>query len=411
MKALSYISRILVGIVFVFSGFVKIVDPLGSTYKFIDYFNDAFHLPFLVPTAFTLAVIMSVVEILLGILLILNLRMKESAWTVLLFMSFFTPLTFYLAIANPVTDCGCFGDALVITNWETFWKNVIIMFFVLVVFRERKNYKQLFGKIEEWSIVGALSIILIFITLYSYNHLPIVDYRPYHIGTYIPDDMIVPESEQDNPDIYETILIYEKEGVEKEFKLTEIPDSTWKWKSTKNILQSEGYHPPIHDFTIVAQDGDDITDVILDDEEYVFLLISYDITKANTEHSEEINRLYDYCIDNNMKFLCMTSSLQDDIDEYVEKTDAAYKFYGTDEITLKTIVRSNPGLVLLKKGTVIDKWHFNDLPTTNNLEKGVLKNSLLKASNDSERKTYFILMLILALVSTLYYHFRKGNKK
>lgn len=423
MNALRLISRVFVGIVFIFSGFVKAVDPLGSTYKFVDYFQ-AFGLDFFEPIAFPLSLLMSAAEFIIGVALLIGIRMKPASWAVLLFMGFFTPLTFILALTNPVTDCGCFGDALILTNWETFYKNLLIMAMTLVIFFERDKFKQLFCTKVEWFITGGFTLLIIAISMSGYMHLPIMDFRPYKVGTYIPEKMVFPEDAE--PDQYETLLYYEKDGEVKEFTVSNMPDSTWKWVDTKNILVKTGYKPPIHDFVIESSEDGDITDVVLSDENYNFLLVSYDINKACKEGFKNIYPLAEYCKENNYAFKALTASSNNDVEELkdylkaelnIEDTEAeeqfetfyyyekdgetsmfteddlpdstwtfvhqeeelmmddnqndgfAFEFFNSDEITLKTIVRANPGLVLLKGGTVIDKWHFNDVPSIEEFKK------------------------------------------
>lgn len=405
MKVLRIFSRILIGVVFIYSGFVKIVDPLGSTYKFIDYFNDAFHLPFLEPTAFPLAIIMAAAELLIGIALLFGFRMKISAWAVLGFMSFFTPLTLYLAIANPVHDCGCFGDALILTNWETFWKNVIIMAFVLVIFLQRKKYPEIYGKIEEWIIVSLFAIATIWLSIYCYNHLPVMDYRPYHVGMDIQKGMEIPA---DAPvDEYETTFFYKNKntGTIEEFNSENYPwqdTVNYEFSDSKSVLIKKGYTPPIHDFSITTKEGEDITDIVLDDEGYTFLLVSYNLEEANTDKAPHLNDIYAFCKSKGYKFYGMTASVSDVVNEYKENTKAQYEFCTADEITLKTIVRANPGLVLLKKGTVLDKWHYNDLPSIDYLSGNLMAKSLDKYHSNYERKIWRNYALWIGLIALLY---------
>jgi uncharacterized membrane protein YphA (DoxX/SURF4 family) len=369
MKNLRLISRILVGVVFIFSGFVKGVDPMGSMYKFMDYFT-AFGMKQLEPAALPLAVLLIAFEFLLGVALVSNFKMKITSWITLIFMGLFTILTFYLALENPVQDCGCFGDAIILTNWETFWKNLIIMVFVVIVFIYRNKFQNTLKLIQEYSIMGIALAGILALNYYSYNHLPVIDFRPYNIGANIPEKMKIPE-DAPQPE-YKTILKYKKDGKIKEFELDNLPDSTWQWVETENILVEEGYQPPIHDFTITTLDGADITDIILEKKHPVFLLIAYDLKKASTKRSDiiqinDIARFANKQHDNS--FICLTASLEDAIKDFKKKSLAPYKFYNTDEITLKTIIRSNPGLMVIKDGTVFNKWHYNDLPTVKEVKK------------------------------------------
>ena len=408
MKIVRTISRIFVGIIFIFSGFVKVIDPLGSTYKFVDYFN-AFHMSFFIPFAIYLAILLSIAELIIGISLLFNVKIKIGAWSVLLFMSFFTFLTFILAIYNPVSDCGCFGDALILTNWQTFFKNLIIIVPTIIIFIERNKFKTSYSCIEQWSIVGFFAIVMFYISIYSYNHLPIIDFRPYKIGTHIPEKMIIPDNAPQ--DEYETLLYYEKDGEVKEFSLKNIPDSTWTWVETKNKLLKQGYHPPIHDFSISTIDGDDITDIILDSDDYYFLLVAYNIETTDLDCQNKVNDFADFCLDNGFKFICLTSSTNEQIEDFRQITNAQYEFGNTDEITLKTIIRSNPGLVLLKKGVIINKWHFNDIPEINQLSNKFIATSLTKYK--SQKDNYLIISLIVSslLLLCLYDRMRIRFKK
>ena len=376
MKYIRNISRIVIGVVFIFSGFVKGIDPLGSTYKFSDYFT-AFGMEQLDPLAFPLAIILSTFEFIVGVALIFNIKTRINSWIVLVFMSFFTLLTLYLAIDNPVSDCGCFGDAIIMTNWQTFAKNVVIMVFALIVFIYRNQFVSLFSNTKQYSILGIGIAFMVALSFYCYEHLPIIDFRPYNIGTHIPDKMKVPE---DAPKAeYKTILKYKKNGKIKEFTMDSLPDSTWQWVETKNIKVKEGYVPPIHDFTISTLEGEDITDIVLKQDKFTFLLIAYNLKKSSGENMGEINKIADFCNNkSNCSFICLTASIDKTINDFKNKYDTNFKFYNTDEITLKTIVRSNPGLMLIKHGTILDKWHHNDVPGPEKVSKEFLNNPKYK---------------------------------
>jgi len=372
MKYIRNFSRIIVGIVFVFSGFVKGIDPLGSTYKFSDYFT-AFGLEQLDPLAFPLAIILSTIEFLIGFALLFNIKTKINAWVVLLFMSFFTLLTFYLALENPVHDCGCFGDAIILTNWQTFGKNIIILVFVALIFIYRHQFQSGFTLKTEYGILALGALFMISTSVYCYEHLPILDFRPYNVGANIPEKMKIPEGAP-QPE-YKTILKYKKDGQIKEFTMDSLPDSTWQWVESKNIKIKEGYQPPIQDFTISTLDGKDITDVVLDQNKFVFILVMPNLKNASTEHIDEIKKLASHCMNKpNCSFISLTASIDQTIQTFKNKYQLPFQFYNTDEITLKTIIRSNPGLMLIKKGTILDKWHHNDLPTIPEIQEDFLEN-------------------------------------
>ncbi len=369
-KIFFTIGRIVLGIVFIYSGYVKGIDPLGSTYKFTDYFT-AFGMRQAIPIAFSLSVLQSAAEFIIGIALLLNLKTRLASIGALIFMIIFTPLTLYIAIKNPVHDCGCFGDALVITNWQTFWKNVVLLIpaIYLFAFRKKVENKRL-SFMHQWVMIGIFTIFILSLTAYCYRHLPIQDFRPYKVGVYIPDGMIIPE---DAPtDEYKSTFIYSKNDEQKEFGIDNIPDSTWTFVEAKHELIKKGYTPPIHDFTITTTDGIDLTDQVLANPNYSIMLVAYDINKTSIKNSDKVNKLVDFCKEKGYNFFGLTSSNTNDVSKFLDKTNGSYPFYNTDEITLKTIVRSNPGLVLLKEGTILGKWHINDIDNMANTVSNTL---------------------------------------
>lgn len=381
MKTLNNISRFIVGIVFIFSGFVKAVDPLGSAYKFTDYF-EAFGMEFFSFFALPLAILLSSLEFVIGFSILFSTRKKLTSYALLIFMSFFTILTFILAIFNPVTDCGCFGDALIMTNWQTFYKNLFLMLFVIILFINREKFEVVWTVKKQWLLIALPFIFSVLLSVYCYMNLPVIDFRPYSVGTYIPEKMITPP---DAPKAeYETILVYQKNGKEKEFALSNLPDSSWEWVSTENKLISEGYIPPIHDFTISTSAGNDITEIILNDNKFTFLLIAYDLKKTSLKNISEINQLASFAMESGKcNFICLTSSVESEINEFKDITKAPYMFFNTDEITLKTIVRSNPGLVLLKNGVILGKWHHRNIPSANEITEEYIENPKYQNNNNN----------------------------
>ncbi len=353
------LSRWIAGAVFVFSGFVKGVDPAGSAIKFTDYFT-AFGLQFMIPFSMSLAVLLILAEYLVGICLILGIRVREAAWGALLFMVAFLPFTLYLALFNPVSDCGCFGDALVLTNWETFFKNLFISIPVAIVFLTRKE------SIRPWpfwkeSLLFLLSMgMMLGVIIRSITHLPLMDFRPYHIGSNLPEKMRIPEGAPH--DEYETILVYEKNGVQQEFSLENYPwqDSTWTWVDTRTVLVSEGYQPPIHDFAVTGLDGSDLTQDLLDDPGYLFLLVSPNLEQCDPADLVMADSLAIQAEARGYRFLALTASPQLVMSPIRKANNLSYPFAMADETMLKTIIRPNPGLLLLHQGTVVNKWSHRD---------------------------------------------------
>lgn len=412
MKIIRNICRILVGLLFIYSGFVKGVDPLGSNYKFIDYFN-AFHLSWMNGTALFFSFLLSLAEFLIGLSLFLNIKTKWAAWGAMLFMAVFTPLTLILAIKNPVTDCGCFGDALVLTNWETFWKNIIILALTLVVFMQKEKFKSIFNFLEQTTLVIISAFFMLGIEFHCYRHLPIIDFRPYAIGKNITEGMTIPEGAPH--DEYEITLQYRNKqtGEIKDFTEENYPwqdTLNWEYVNSSEKLIKEGFKAPIHDFIIEHPEMGDITQDILQDNGYTFLVVSYNINKANPANQEKLNKLAAYAQENGYQFYGLSASLGDDIQKYTEAHHVNYEFCSTDEIQLKTIIRSNPGLVLLHGGTVIQKWGHRDLPEVEELkDKNLMAYCLSKQQNQTDK--YQIYSLILLYLTCLGFYLAKKYKK
>lgn len=361
------IARIIFGLVFLFSGFVKAVDPLGTAYKISDYL-EAFSLTPLDFLAFPSALILIATEFTIGFNILFNVHLKATTLIASIFMLIMTPVTLYLALANPISDCGCFGDAIVMTNWQTFYKNVVLCIILIIIAILKDNTRPWLSNWGAW-IVTLLPILISFgISIYCYNLLPILDFRPYKKGNNIIEGMSIPD---DAPlDRYETTFFYEKNGVEKAFTLDNYPaeDSTWTFVRQESKLIEQGYVPPIHDFSIVTEDGD-ITDIILEDAGYTLLIISHKVEKASTKNIKCIKSTIANAKKAGVNVIWLTSSYTDEIDNFRTKYGINDTFGATDDITLKTIVRSNPGLVLIKDANIIEKWHHNSLPTKDELNQ------------------------------------------
>ena len=361
------IARIIFGLVFLFSGFVKAVDPLGTAYKISDYL-EAFSLTSLDFLAFPASLLLIATEFTIGFNILFNVHLKASTWVASLFMLVMTPVTLYLAISNPISDCGCFGDAIVMTNWQTFYKNVVLCIILAIIALLQNHTRPWLSNWGAW-IVTLLPILISFgISIYCYNLLPIIDFRPYKIGNNIIEGMQIPE---DAPlDKYETTFFYEKDGIEQAFTLDNYPaeDSTWTFVRQESKLIEQGFVPPIHDFSIITEDGD-ITDLVLEDAGYTLLVISHKVEKASTKNIKCVKSTIANAKKAGAKVIWLTSSYSDDIEKFKSEYGINDTFGATDDITLKTIVRSNPGLVLIKDATVIEKWHHNSLPTKDKLNQ------------------------------------------
>lgn len=377
IKILVEISRIILGVTFIFSGFVKAVDPFGTAYKIEDYLA-AFNLSSLSFLAMTGSVLQSIVEFAMGACMLFGLYRRWNSRLTLAVMIFMTFLTLYLAIADPVDDCGCFGDALVITNWQTFYKNIVLLICSVVVFIYHERISNFFTGKTYWL---AFLYIFIFIGLFTFrNYLydPLFDFRPYKIGANLPELMDVEEGKGRNE---ETLLVYAKDGVEKEFTEENYPweDSTWVFVRMDTKVIAEGESSPIKDFVINKLDFNpqktelvdkyDITQEVLSDTNYVFLMITPLLEKMNFSYLSAFEDVENYAIDNGYKFYCLTASTTDEIMGWAKENVINFDFCSMDERALKTIIRSNPGLILLKNGTVVNKWADIAVPAESELVK------------------------------------------
>ena len=398
---IAAICRILLGIVFVFSGSVKAIDPLGTVYKIEDYLK-AFGGFFtdLLPLAEVAAWSLIVIELLLGICMLLNVRSRCTSWIALLFYLVMTPLTLYIAIQNPVSDCGCFGDAIVLTNWQTFWKNAVLIILAIVLFALRKSTHPLWRGWMELVIASGTIVLALSFMVWTHYHLPIKDFRPYKIGNHLPTLMEYPEDAE--PDQYDITFVYAKDGVEQTFPLENYPkgDSTWTFVRQNSKLIKKGYEPPIHDFEIINANGDDLTWDILESEEPITLVVMYDLAKADNaqmtkveilcnaatdckiipdtvvvseiaeEDAEEVVTNEDmdeeyideeYMVEPISHFYILTGSDTNEILNFCQEYPTMTDYICTcDPVTLKTIVRANPGVIVLQNGTVIDKYNVRN---------------------------------------------------
>lgn len=355
------ICRTLLGVTFIFSGFVKAIDPLGTTYKIEDYLNafGGFFTTF-TPLAEVAAWGLICFEFVLGVMLLLNVWTKVSSWLSLAMMLVMTPLTLYIALANPVSDCGCFGDALVLTNWQTFWKNIVLLLLVAGLLCTKKHIPQLFTKLVEVCIIMVvLGFTLGFMT-YSRLHLPVKDFRPYAIGNNLPELMEVPE---DAPqDEYLITFIYEKDGVMEEFTLENYPknDPDWNFVDQNSKLIKKGYEAPVHDFIITDEEYEDITFDVLEDERPVTLAVLYKVEKTDMKQAKRLNMMAMRAAENDEPFYLLTGSGDEEIEAFREEAGYEFPIYNCDPVTLKTIVRANPGIVVLEQGTVVDKYNLRN---------------------------------------------------
>ena len=360
------VSRTLLGLVFIFSGAVKAIDPFGTMYKIEDYLK-AFGGFFteLLPLADVAAVVLILLEVVLGVCMVLNVRTRWTSWLALVFYAVMTPLTLYIAINNPVSDCGCFGDALVLTNWQTFGKNVVLIILAIVLVILRKSVVPLWRGYMEIVIALVAATVTFAFMEYTYRHLPVVDFRPYKIGNHLPTLMEYPEDAE--PDQYEISFVYAQDGVEQTFTLENYPkgDSTWTFVRQESKLIKKGYEPPIHDLEIMNAYYEDITWDILESEEPVTLVVMYDLAKADTKQMAKVEALIgDEAMrqeGDEARVYILTGSGTDEIMAFCMEYPTLGDYICTcDPVTLKTIVRANPGVIVVQNGVVIDKYNIRN---------------------------------------------------
>jgi hypothetical protein len=363
MKVIRNICRILLGLLFIFSGFVKAVDPLGSQYKFEEYFL-ALGMDSFVPAALMFGIILFTVEFFLGFAFLFNIKVKQLSWLMLLFMGFFFFLTLWLAITNKVTDCGCFGDAMVMTNWETFFKNVILMLPTLIVFFTRKKFINNINVIYQ-GIIAAFGLgFVLWVAIHGLHHLPLIDFMPWKKGNIIAEQVLPQEEKAD------ILLVYKNKetGQTMEYTAKTLPyKDTVLWKKLEFVDQKkhvtqEYKEAPIHDFSIAAENGDTLTSGIIKNPSWQFVLVSYDLDETNHDAYGKLNELAGQCTKDSISFIGLTGTIWNTVNKFRHDINAKFEFYSVDPTALKSVVRSNPGLVLLKDGVVIDKWAWRDIP-------------------------------------------------
>ena len=401
LKMTVNLCRIIVALTFIFSGFVKAIDPIGLQYKLQDYLG-AIGIPGFLPDWMLLimAVLLAAVEFCMGIFLLFAIQRRLISKLIVVFMSIMTLITVWLVVANPVKDCGCFGDALHLTNTETLVKNIILLGCSIVIMQRPLAMFRFISESNQWIVINYTIVFIFVCSGLSLYYLPLFDFRPYRIGTNIPRGMEIPK-DAEQP-LFETTFIMEKGGQRKEFTLNDYPDSTWKFIDSKTVQVKEGYIPPIHDFSVAdRKTGKDLTDSVLRHKGNTFLLIAPYLERDDDSNFGDIDQLYEYAQTYNIPFYCLTASTAKAIQRWRDITGAEYPFCITDETTLKTIVRSNPGLLLLKDGTIINKWSHNQLPNGAKLSLPITQSALGKMPQDSvpgkilEIILWFILPLTL----------------
>jgi hypothetical protein len=378
--AVVWFCRIAVGLLFIFSGLVKANDPLGFSYKLEEYF-EVFHMLFLSDFALSIAILLCALEMILGFALLIGWRSVAVVWGLLLLIVFFGFLTFYSAYFKVVQTCGCFGDAIPLTPWQSFSKDMVLLALVLVLFVSRHSIKSIL-KPEAARMAFIIAVIFSFgFGIYTYNFLPVIDFLPYKVGANIPEAMKTPPGAE--PDKYE--ITYQlknkatgeaKTMTDAEYMKTNIwKDNNWEIKGEPvSRLVKAGFTPKIRDLSIQDAQGNNYTQELLSNPFYNVIIVAYNLNHTNDEAINKLNALAINLTQNyNIRTVLLTSNSPTDATAFAKQHHLLPDIFYADGVPLKTMVRSNPGVLLLKNGVVINKWHFHNVPTYDELEKTYFK--------------------------------------
>ena len=363
IKIIVHLFRYFVGALFIFSGLIKLNDPIGFSFKLEEYFGPTvFDLDFLIPIVLPMAIFIVIFEVILGLFLILGYKREFTLWSLLLMIIFFTFLTWYSAYFNKVTDCGCFGDAIKLTPWESFTKDVVLLIMIAFLFVKKDLVNPIINLNLQKLIIGTSLLVCFYITYFVLNHLPILDFRAYKIGDNIIENMRVPE---DAPkDIYEYEWLFsEGDEIKKYITNGEYPNAKGDFLTVETKLIQKGYEPSIYDFSIEVN-GNNLTDEILS-EEKLLIYISYNLEKFSSKAIENMKFSAEKAKNNGFKIIGLTASSVEDRNIFIKTNNLSFEFYTCDETALKTVVRSNPGAIVLKAGNVVDKKHYKDFSDLN----------------------------------------------
>ncbi|MEG1574072.1 MAG: DoxX family protein [Bacteroidales bacterium] len=407
IKSLTIILRIVVGVTFIFSGFVKGIDPIGTAIKLQEYFI-GFGIDILSPLSvlgrdfvstitLTLSVVLAALEFIIGANILFGIYRKVTSWILSLFMIVMTPLTLYLAFVNPVHDCGCFGEALVISNWVTFYKNLVLMITALFLFKYNNNYNGIYARPIRWIPLIYSIIFITSISVFSLLHQPFLDFRPYKNGTDIKA-MLATDKVQP-----EYLFIYEKGGVKKEFTLNNYPATDTTWHFVDRIEK----FPPVRDVApidfVIRENDVNITDWILNDTTYTFLLFVPSMTDGYDDSwQDRINELYDYAYENSYNFYCLSPDAEA-WRHSIEESGINYPCYTMDQTTIETIVRGNPAVALIKEGVLYWKSNPRDLPDMSQISEPLDKSAIgLKHTYSITKRVLFLSFVYLFPLLVLY---------
>lgn len=403
---LTNICRVLLALVLVLSGFVKAVDPKGTMYKLQEY-ADAFSIDaFSNEWLLFFAIILAAAEFLIGVFLLMGAYRRFMATIAFLVFIIFTPFTLYVAISDIVPDCGCFGDAIGMSNIASFLKNLFLLSLSVIVFLGRRRFVVNITAKNRWMVSLFAVFYIAFVETISLSYVPVLDFRNYAVGNNLR------ELVQGENDTYKLVMAFEKDGEMRLFEQDSLPDESWMFVENRSLLVAEGRKPAIGDFAILDWESDyDVAEDILADTGFVCIVVAEFLEEASVGRVDKINDLYDYCLDKNVTFLAVTASGEDDIELWRKRTGAEYPVYWADNMLLRSMTRANPGVVLLNDGVIVGKWNVAAMPEA---EQMMSPQSYRKAKDEvfgMDGKLFWALLLVLPLFVIVLIDLATGRKK
>ena len=401
-RLLTTLMRLVVGGLFVFSGFTKAVDPWGTCYKITDYLN-AMGMEQWGNTALFLAVALAALEFMVGIAIVVGAYRRSSVVIALLMMAVMTPVTLWLAISDAVPDCGCFGDALHLSNWATFFKNVLLILGLIYLLMFNKSLRGIYGPAVHWMVMAVSFAMVMAVAYYGYFVQPLIDYRPYPVGTRLASMDAAGSEDENSEDDF--IFIYSRDGVEQEFTIDSLPDEEDGWEYVTRyharrpqgkIIIQKGASPS--SIAIMDDEGDDVTIDVLTRNRHMVLLLFPDLLQVGVVHSFALNELNDAALVADADVVALTPASAQEIEQWKDISMASYPIYNMDDSELKMIARGNPAVVYLEDGTI--KWK-RTLTSLENVEQPVELNRLSDDYDADGIMTRLMAAFLLALLAIL----------
>ncbi len=359
------IARVLLAALFIYSGFVKGVDPLGTQYRIEDYLY-VYKVDFLVPFALSFSVLLNTLEFLLGAFILFKLYLKPISVFTFILMVFFTFTTLIDALYSPVPDCGCFGDALIISNWQTFYKNLVLMSFVLVILARRNDFKNYLPIKPKIVYAAMIPVLFASFQLFNIRNLPAIDFSDWKVGNrLLPKDPL--------PVKYYLTYKNSKTGELREFLSKDLPwqDSIfmaqWKWESSREEDPNKSSN---FLFPMVDIDGNELSKTIAGDSVATVILVFYKIEKIESEAIDNIKTLTSSKFNIPLNWVYATNIDFIEFDRFLSIHKLPkFQIVNSDDTSLKAAIRSNPGVIVLRTGKVIAKYHYSNIPNNQQLEK------------------------------------------